>query len=221
VVAVGRAGPELGAVGRSSDTFVQARRVEQMAEQRGGLGGGFCPLRFVHEMRGACGSKGQWHGGRQHAGVEPTRWRAQRLEQVERLDDAAAWRDAGGCICACARWKQAEGTGCCGGSGATRLAGCARARRSRAAQSASGAERREACGRRRGDKWLGAVLSTSLCPSERARCRSGSRQRGGGRQKRCNGSSRGSRRRARVLRGGGQGVCVRRLRGPVGAASSS
>jgi hypothetical protein len=98
VVAVGRVGPEPGMVGRSPDAFVQARRAERMAERRGGLGGGFCPLCLVHGMRGARGSKGQWHGGQQHAGTVPAHWRAHRLEQVERLDDAATWRDTGGWI---------------------------------------------------------------------------------------------------------------------------
>jgi hypothetical protein len=98
VVAVGRAGSEPGMVGRSPDAFVQARRAERMAERRGGLGGGFCPLCLVHGMRGARGSKGQWHGGRQHADTVPAHWRAHRLEQVERLDDAATWRDTGGWI---------------------------------------------------------------------------------------------------------------------------
>jgi hypothetical protein len=65
--------------------------------------------------------------------------------------------------------------------GAMRLVGCARARRSRAAQSASVAERREACGRRQSGKWLHMVLSASLCLSGRARCHSGSGQRTSGR----------------------------------------
>jgi hypothetical protein len=66
--------------------------------------------------------------------------------------------------------------------GATWLAGCARARRSRAAQSTSGVERRrEARGRRRGSKWLGVVLLASLCLSGRARYRTGGGRRASGR----------------------------------------
>jgi hypothetical protein len=42
-------------------------------------------------------------------GAGPAHWRAHRLEQVERLDDVVAWRDACGWIRVCAQWKRRRG----------------------------------------------------------------------------------------------------------------